>query len=107
MPPPRANAVGTPGMPGLPRVAIRGMRLLREVAVLDRLLRSCVRDLRRLLTVGIVRVAEAPHPIRRPRNLPIRPTGHNPRRGLVTESARAGNDDRQAEKQGGCAPAAR
>ncbi|MFC9227385.1 hypothetical protein ACFTZI_00045 [Streptomyces decoyicus] len=37
-------------------------------------------------------------------NLPIRPTGHSPRRGLVTESARAGNDDRQAEKQGGWAP---
>jgi integrase len=31
-------------------------------------------------------------------------TGHSPRRGLVTESARAGHDDRQAEKQGGWAP---
>ncbi|MFV8133193.1 tyrosine-type recombinase/integrase [Streptomyces syringium] len=36
-------------------------------------------------------------------DLDIRPTGHSPRRGLVTESARAGNDDRQAEKQGGWA----
>ncbi|MFD4996980.1 site-specific integrase [Streptomyces buecherae] len=35
--------------------------------------------------------------------LEIRPTGHSPRRGLVTESQRAGNDPRQAEKQGGWA----
>ncbi|WP_327328692.1 hypothetical protein OG735_41230 (plasmid) [Streptomyces sp. NBC_01210] len=35
--------------------------------------------------------------------LDIRPTGHSPRRGLVTESQRAGHDDRQAEKQGGWA----
>jgi hypothetical protein len=35
--------------------------------------------------------------------LDIRPTGHSPRRGLVTESARAGNCDAVAEKQGGWA----
>ncbi|WP_327580055.1 MULTISPECIES: tyrosine-type recombinase/integrase [unclassified Streptomyces] len=34
-------------------------------------------------------------------------TGHSPRRGLVTESARAGNDERQAEKQGGWVPGSR
>ncbi|MFJ2566531.1 tyrosine-type recombinase/integrase [Streptomyces sp. NPDC087568] len=36
--------------------------------------------------------------------LDIRPTGHSPRRGLVTESSRAGNPDAVAEKQGGWAP---
>jgi hypothetical protein len=35
--------------------------------------------------------------------LDIRPTGHSPRRGLVTESSRAGNPDAVAEKQGGWA----
>lgn len=39
-----------------------------------------------------------------PAGLGIRPTGHSPRRGLVTESKRAGHDDRQAGKQGGWAP---
>ncbi|MET7887410.1 tyrosine-type recombinase/integrase [Streptomyces avermitilis] len=36
--------------------------------------------------------------------LDIRPTGHSPRRGLVTESSRAGNPDAVAERQGGWAP---
>ncbi|MFI8105366.1 integrase [Streptomyces sp. NPDC086023] len=36
-------------------------------------------------------------------HLDIRPTGHSPRRGLVTESARAGNADALAERQGGWA----
>ncbi|ATL88782.1 integrase [Streptomyces malaysiensis] len=36
-------------------------------------------------------------------DLDIRPTGHSPRRGLVTESSRAGNPDAVAEKQGGWA----
>ncbi|GHE11109.1 hypothetical protein [Streptomyces alanosinicus] len=36
--------------------------------------------------------------------LDIRPTGHSPRRGLVTESSRAGNPDAVMEKQGGWAP---
>ncbi|GAA2426803.1 hypothetical protein [Streptomyces coeruleofuscus] len=36
--------------------------------------------------------------------LDIRPTGHSPRRGLVTESSPTGNPDAVAEKQGGCAP---
>ncbi|WP_327135890.1 tyrosine-type recombinase/integrase (plasmid) [Streptomyces sp. NBC_01343] len=36
-------------------------------------------------------------------DLDIRPTGHSPRRGLVTESARAGNPDAVAERQGGWA----
>ncbi|MEV5803271.1 tyrosine-type recombinase/integrase [Streptomyces collinus] len=36
--------------------------------------------------------------------LDIRPTGHSPRRGLVTESSRAGNPDSVAERQGGWAP---
>ncbi|MFF8431706.1 hypothetical protein ACF07Y_42575 [Streptomyces sp. NPDC016566] len=36
--------------------------------------------------------------------LDIRPTGHSPRRGLGTESSRAGNPDAVAEKQGGWAP---
>lgn len=35
--------------------------------------------------------------------LDIDPTGHSPRRGLVTESSRAGNPDAVAEKQGGWA----
>jgi hypothetical protein len=35
--------------------------------------------------------------------LDIRPTGHSPRRGLVTESSRADNPDHVAEKQGGWA----
>ena len=35
--------------------------------------------------------------------LDIRPTGHSPRRGLVTESARAGNPDAVMVKQGGWA----
>ncbi|MFM9449155.1 integrase [Streptomyces acidiscabies] len=35
--------------------------------------------------------------------LDIRPTGHSPRRGLVTESSRAGNPDAVMEKQGGWA----
>lgn len=35
--------------------------------------------------------------------LDIRPTGHSPRRGLVTESSRASNPDAVAEKQGGWA----
>jgi hypothetical protein len=34
-------------------------------------------------------------------------TGHSPRRGLVTESARAGNDERQADKQGRWVPGSR
>ncbi|MFI0234823.1 integrase [Streptomyces sp. NPDC017086] len=37
--------------------------------------------------------------------LDIRPTGHSPRRGLVTESSRVGNPDAVAERQGGWAPA--
>ncbi|GGJ70150.1 hypothetical protein GCM10010121_095980 [Streptomyces brasiliensis] len=36
--------------------------------------------------------------------LDIRPTGHSPRRGLVTESSRAGNRDAVMERQGGWAP---
>ncbi|MEU4360164.1 tyrosine-type recombinase/integrase [Streptomyces virginiae] len=36
-------------------------------------------------------------------DLDIRPTGHSPRRGLVTESARAGNPDAVMERQGGWA----
>ncbi|WP_341485500.1 tyrosine-type recombinase/integrase (plasmid) [Streptomyces sp. GD-15H] len=36
--------------------------------------------------------------------LDIRPTGHSPRRGLVTESSRAGNPDAVMERQGGWAP---
>ncbi|BCM72579.1 MULTISPECIES: hypothetical protein [Streptomyces] len=36
--------------------------------------------------------------------LDIRPTGHSPRRGLVTESSRAGNPDAVTERQGGWAP---
>lgn len=36
--------------------------------------------------------------------LDIRPTGHSPRRGLVTESSRAGNPDAVMEQQGGWAP---
>ncbi len=36
--------------------------------------------------------------------LDIRPTGHSPRRGLVTESSRAGNPDAVMEKQGGWVP---
>jgi hypothetical protein len=36
--------------------------------------------------------------------LEIRPTGHSPRRGLVTESSRAGNPDAATERQGGWAP---
>lgn len=36
--------------------------------------------------------------------LEIRLTGHSPRRGLVTESSRAGNPDAVMEKQGGWAP---
>jgi integrase len=39
--------------------------------------------------------------------LEIRPTGHSSRRGLVTESARAGNPDAVAERQGGWAPGSR
>lgn len=35
--------------------------------------------------------------------LDIRPTGHSPRRGLATESSRAGNPDAVIEKQGGWA----
>ncbi|MFF4762548.1 hypothetical protein [Streptomyces sp. NPDC001292] len=35
--------------------------------------------------------------------LDIRPNGHSPGRGLVTESSRAGNPDAVAEKQGGWA----
>ncbi|MFE5847692.1 integrase [Streptomyces niveus] len=37
-------------------------------------------------------------------DLDIRVTGHSPRRGLVTESSRAGNPDAVMEKQGGWAP---
>ncbi|MFC9498434.1 integrase [Streptomyces sp. NPDC056982] len=37
-------------------------------------------------------------------DLDIRLTGHSPRRGLVTESSRAGNPDAVMEKQGGWAP---
>lgn len=36
--------------------------------------------------------------------LDIRPTGRSPRRGLVTESSRAGNPDAVMERQGGWAP---
>ncbi|WP_369228010.1 tyrosine-type recombinase/integrase [Streptomyces sp. R39] len=36
--------------------------------------------------------------------LDIRPTGHSPRRGLVTESSRAGNPAAVLERQGGWAP---
>ncbi|MCE0446779.1 hypothetical protein LT493_25960 [Streptomyces tricolor] len=39
--------------------------------------------------------------------LDIRPTGHSPRRGLVTEPSRASNPDTVAERQGGWAPALR
>lgn len=39
--------------------------------------------------------------------LDIRPTGPSPRRGMVTESSRAGNPDALLERQGGWAPAPR
>ena len=50
-------------------------------------------------TVGDVLTRIAAHA-----QLDIRPTGHSPRRGLVTESSRAGNPDAVAERQGGWAP---